>query len=365
MPRKPREPKDHMTTDHASDLLAAGVRPVELGPTSLERRDELAELCRRALSAAGDVPAALALVAGDAATLPAPGTGDTAHLWSALASVAAVDLTVARVLEPHLDAQAILGQAGVEAGAGTWGVFAAEGPGEPLRATPEGASFVLSGRKHWCSLAGDLDHALISAWVGTERQLFAVDLDHPGVTAVPGTWVARGLAAVDSGPLDLHAVPARPVGAPGWYLDRPGFAWGAIGVAAVWFGGAVGLARRMIAAAGTREPDQVALVHLGAVDARLHGARATLERAAAAVDAGDLSGPAGWRAALRVREVVADACEDVLRRAAHGLGPGPLATEEAHARRVADLELYLRQWHAERDQASLGRLALDDPASSW
>ena len=65
------------------------------------------------------------------------------------------------------------------------------------------------------------------------------------------------------------------------------------------------------------------------------------------------------------REVVASACEDVLRRSAHGLGPGPLATDEAHARRVADLELYLRQWHAERDQASLGRLLLDDSGSAW
>ena len=106
-------------------------------------------------------------------------------------------------------------------------------------------------------------------------------------------------------------------------------------------------------------------MHLGAVDARLHGARAVLQQAAAALDAGDLAGPAGWRAALRVREVVADACEDVLRRAAHALGPGPLATDEAHARRVADLELYLRQWHAERDQASLGRQLLDDPGSGW
>ena len=50
------------------------------------------------------------------------------------------------------------------------------------------------------------------------------------------------------------------------------------------------------------------------------------------------------------------AAEEVLRRADHGLGPGPLATDEAHARRVADLHLYLRQWHAERDHAALGGL---------
>ena len=88
-----------------------------------------------------------------------------------------------------------------------------------------------------------------------------------------GTWVARGLAAVDSGPIDFDGVTATAVGEPGWYLERPGFAWGGLGVAAIWFGGAVGVARRLLASASARPPDQVALMHLGAVDAALHAAR--------------------------------------------------------------------------------------------
>ena len=339
--------------------------PVLLGSASIDERRDLADLVEQARAAAGDVPASLALADALGAGLPVPGGGRTAHLWSALASVAATDLTVARTLEPHLDALAILEQAGRPVDAGTWGVFAAEGPGEPLRATPAGSSYVLDGRKHWCSLAEVLDRALISARVGEERRLFAVDLTHDGVSAVTGTWVARGLAAVDSGPVDFVSVPAQAVGGPGWYLERPGFAWGGIGVAAVWFGGAVGVARRLVAAAATRPPDQVALMHLGAVDARLHAARCVLAEAAHAVDAGRLTGADGWRAALRVREVVALAAEDVLRRVAHGLGPGPLATDEDHARRVADLELYLRQWHAERDQAALGEDLLRPGSATW
>ncbi len=343
------------------------VAPVLLGAATIDERGSLTDLVGQAQGAAGDVPAALALAEAMGSGLPVPGGGRTLHVWSALASVAAVDLTVARTLEPHLDALAILGQAGVSVESGTWGVFAAEGPGEPLRATVarSGSAYVLDGRKHWCSLGGVLDRALLSAWVGDERQLFAVDLSLPGVSAVTGTWVARGLTAVDSGPVDFVDVPATAVGEPGWYLERPGFAWGGIGVAAVWFGGAVGVARRLVAAAANRPPDQVALMHLGAVDAQLHAARCVLEEAAYAVDAGRLTGPAGWRAALRVREVVARAAEDVLRRAAHGLGPGPLATDEDHARRVADLELYLRQWHAERDQAALGEDVLRADAPSW
>jgi hypothetical protein len=38
------------------------------------------------------------------------------------------------------------------------------------------------------------------------------------------------------------------------------------------------------------------------------------------------------------------------------LGPAPLATDREHAQRVADLTVYLRQHHAERDLARLGEL---------
>jgi hypothetical protein len=123
--------------------------PVLLGEPSDDEQDELADLVDRAVEAGGDVAAALDLARVVGAQLPVPGGGRTAHLWSALASVAAVDLTVARTLEPHLDALAILDQAGHTPEPGTWGVFAAEGPGEPLRAEPHGDAFALDGRKHW------------------------------------------------------------------------------------------------------------------------------------------------------------------------------------------------------------------------
>jgi hypothetical protein len=136
-----------------------------------------------------------------------------------------------------------------------------------------------------------------------------------------------------------------------------------MGVAAVWYGGAVGVARRLLG--GGREPDQVALMHVGAVDATLWGARSVLADAASRVDSGDADGTDGAVLALRVRRVVASAVEEVLERVAHATGPAPLALEEEHARRVADLQLYVRQEHAERDAASLGRTLLrhDDVTS--
>ena len=340
--------------------FAPVVQGSSLGPAAERLR-------RQARDRAGDAAAGLELGAVAPEAFPLPGTGKTATLWAALANVAAGDLTVARALEPHLDARAILAEAGAAGydvppvrDGETWGVFAAEGPGTRLTAHQIGGVTHLVGTKPWCSLAGTLSHALVTAWCDDERRrLYAVDL-RTGATRVEHVpWVARGLAAVPSGPVAFDDAVAVPVGEPGWYLERPGFAWGGIGVAAVWFGGACAVAGRLLDQCRRRRPDQVALVHLGAVDAALHAAAATLADAARNVDAGDAVGAAGARLALRVRRVVADVVEEVLEHVDHALGPGPLALEEEHAGRVADLRLYVRQDHAERDAAALGRNLLD------
>lgn len=102
----------------------------------------------------------------EAGNPPPPGHGETATLWSYLSEVAAVDLAAARTLEPHLDAAAILDQANMEFPGGAWGVFAAENLLARVEATrePDG-TYWLSGTKAWCSLAGEVDHAIITAHV--------------------------------------------------------------------------------------------------------------------------------------------------------------------------------------------------------
>ncbi len=301
-----------------------------------------------------------------------PGEGRTARLWEVLANLAANDLAVARAVEPHLDARAILAQAGLErvlgrpVSEGTWGVYAAEGPGMGVSATPSGTEggWVLSGTKPWCSLAGRLDAALMTATVGDgSRRLFAVDLHDGGIQLGDEPWVSRGLAEIPSVSITVHGVAGEPVGEAGWYLERPGFVWGAIGVAACWYGGAVGLARTVYAAAHERGDQDIAMMHLGWVDEQLHAARQSLILAAEEVDTGG-SLESGIQA-KRVRAVVARACEDVLRSSAHLLGPGPLVLDERHAKRVADLQIYLRQHHGERDLASLGRELVARSGLPW
>lgn len=326
--------------------------------------------------ARSDGPGLLALGAAVAEdlvdVLACPGEGRTLEAWECLATLGATDLTVARVVEPHLDAVSILRQARRDATdrpGGLLGVYAAEGPGHRLvavRARGEDA-WLLSGSKPWCSLAAHVGGFLITAFVDdAERGLFLVDRQAAtGVSISSADWVARGLTAVDSPVVELDSVPAIAVGGPGWYLRRPGFAWGGMGVAAVWHGGAVAVARRLHEQGRRRELDQIGRMHLGRVDAALHRSRAVLAEAAALVDRGAGDGGDGARLALRVRNSARLAAEETLMAAAHGLGPGPLTGEERHARRVADLQVYLRQEHAARDEAALGALIDVDGPAPW
>lgn len=341
-------------------------RAVRIGSTP----DELAglnPLLEAAESGVGDVPALLALARDVGETAPKPGSGRTAFLWETLASVTAVDVAAGRILEPHLDAAAILAQAAAGAAGsvpfdGTWGVFAAEAPGLTLDAKDAGGAVVLQGSKPWCSIAAQLDHAVLTAHVeGGGRAAFAVDLHAAGVSFAEPHWRSRGLREIPSGTVHFDAVPAVPLGGTGWYYQRPGFAWGGMGVAACWLGGAVAVARSYAdalktAADGGREPDQLALAHLGEIDRTLAGLLHYLARTAARIDAGELSGPGAWSEALRVRGSVAAAVDRIQALVGQNLGPGPLAFDERYAKRMADLSLYVRQHHAMRDDAQLGAL---------
>lgn len=311
----------------------------------------LPELVPAARAAAGDVAAALELARACGPAVPLPGSGRTAERWTLLRRVAEADLTVARVLEPHVDALAILAEAEVPAPPGTFGVWAAEAAGMRLEATQEASGWTLSGVKPWCSLAAEVDRALITAHAPDGRRLFAVDRRAPGVDVLPSGWLALGLPAVDSGPVRFERTPATPIGAPEWYLTRPGFSWGGIGVAACWLGGADALRAALLAAS---PEDPLRRANLGAADVAVWSADRVLADSAREIDAGT----ADAVLATRVRAVVAGAVEQVLTQVGHALGPRPLAFDAAFAQRVADLQLYVRQHHAERDLAALGGLLL-------
>ncbi|AJW41359.1 Acyl-CoA dehydrogenase/oxidase domain protein [Rhodococcus sp. B7740] len=298
----------------------------------------------------------LAFEADGRLDLALPGSGYTDLRWQSLAALSRHNTVLGRWSEAHTDAIAILHELdGPTPQRGQiWGVWAAEPPAPILEAVPGDSGWVLTGTKPWCSGASLCTHALVTARVEGSPRLFAVDLTHPGATPVPNTWHAVGMSESDSGSVAFDRVPAVAVGGPTDYLTRPGFWHGAIGVSAAWFGSACAVADTLHAAVRDR-PDPHRTAHLGAIAAALGAASSALTTAAAEVDADpfDRSGRARTRARI-VRAVVEDAATQCIDRVGRALGAGPLCSDSQHARRVADLTVYLRQSHAERDLEALG-----------
>jgi hypothetical protein len=173
------------------------------------------------------------------------------------------------------------------------------------------------------------------------------------------------MAGSDTLDVDFDGAPAQPVGAPGAYVERPGFAHGGVGVAACWYGGTREVGRTLLAAAAGRDVGPHALAHLGAVDIALHTVRTALDNAADEIDADprDLKRAGRFRS-LRVRALAEAAATEVMERVGRALGAGPLCLDEAHSRRVADLTVYVRQHHAERNLAELGALVAEQ-GTQW
>jgi hypothetical protein len=302
--------------------------------------------------------------------LPLPAGGATLQRWQCLADVAGHDLGLVKLYEGHTDALAILAEFGVTPPADSmWGVWCAEPPDGrvTLRGAGDGA-VRLSGRKQWCSGAAGLSDALVSCWDAEGRPwLAAVALDQPGVTITADGWQAVGMAGSASVDVLFDDAEARLVGASGAYVRRPGFWHGGAGIAACWYGAARAIAgylhtaARADAARSAADPHRLA--HLGQVDIALAGAAALLRETAAAIDA-DPNADAALPA-LRARLAVEAAATLVLRHATRALGATPLCRDARFARLAADLPVFLRQSHAERDLAALGGMLADTGEPPW
>jgi alkylation response protein AidB-like acyl-CoA dehydrogenase len=297
--------------------------------------------------------------------LPLPGSGRTRERWAMFAELAAEDLSLARLAEGHADAVAILAELhGPPPLPGSrWGVWAAHPPGPKLEAGRHGDGWRLYGTKRYCSGARSCTHALVTAAAPDGMRLFAVPVGE--LTPVPGTWPATGMAGSDTLDVDFDEVPAQPVGIPGAYVERPGFAHGGAGVAACWYGGTRAVGGALLSAAGQRDLGPHALAHLGAVDIALRTVRSALDTAADEIDAdpADLKSVGRLRS-LRVRALADAVAGEVMERVGRALGAGPLCLDEAHSRRVADLTVYVRQHHAERSLAELGALVAEQ-GTQW
>ncbi len=297
------------------------------------------------------------------ARLPLPGHGDTWERFEILAALAEEDLSLARLGEGHADALAILWESGREIrhSGSSYGVWAARTGTGGVTATPVPGGWELAGRKPFCSGSGLVERALITAEAPDGYRLFDVATADAVVGRSPASWPAVGMADSHSETLDFGGrVPEDDaVGAPDFYTQRPGFWFGACGVAACWFGGARGLVAGVVHSLGS-EPTETTLMELGRAASGLQAMADTLRSVAAAIDLDpdDKQGHARGRA-LAARQVVHGCGEAILRQTAAAGGARPLCHDADQARRAADLYVYLAQHHGGPDATSLGRLIVE------
>jgi alkylation response protein AidB-like acyl-CoA dehydrogenase len=288
--------------------------------------------------------------------IPLPGGGSTAERHQRLFEIGREDLSLARLVEAHWDALAILAEVGRKAELGVlYGVWAAEAADKAMKM--DGLS--ISGGKPFCSGAGIVDRALVTV---KEPEARLVDVDLRGrdgaIDFDESSWKTSAFAATKTSFATFHSVALRKediIGPCGYYLQRVGFWHGACGPAACWAGGAAGL---FDWASKQKRNDPHTLAHLGAISAAIWSMEAALQTSGREIDAKWNDVEAAQTRALTVRHIVEQGCTDVIHRLARAHGPHPLTMDARIARRLLELEIYIRQSHAERDLESLGRRVL-------
>jgi hypothetical protein len=285
--------------------------------------------------------------------LPSPGSGDTPQRHQRIFEAGREDLSLAKLAEAHWDAVGILREARCEPAAGArYAVWASEIPGHELRLDRTASGPTISGTKEFCSGAGLVERALLTA--GPQGScMVEVDLrSKPERIDTDGSgWHVDAFRFTQTAALTFRDYPVTAIiGEANWYVERSGFWQGACGPAAGWAGGAAGLVDYAMT---TRRDDAHTLAHLGAMEANVWVTECLLQAAAEEFDRSP--GANAMVRALQVRHLIEQACTDTLRRFARCMGPAPLAKNADVARRYAELEIFLRQSHAERDLEALGR----------
>jgi hypothetical protein len=296
--------------------------------------------------------------------MPMPGGGETSARHRRLMEIGQEDLSLARLAEAHWDAVAILAEAGriPESGA-LYAVWASELPNEPLTLEGRGNSYAINGKKLFCSGAGLVDRALVT--IGQPRQhLIDVDLKTSGdsIRFDDSNWKTNAFQEIRTSMATFVATPVSEndfIGDPSWYLTRIGFWHGACGPAACWAGGAAGLVDWALR---QKRDDPHTLAHLAAMHSSVWALKAYLHCAGMEIDQDAHDSFSARLRALTLRHLVEQECTNIIRRLPRAYGPSPLAMNEDISRRYLELDLYLRQSHAERDLEVLGRGLLNGPS---
>lgn len=336
----------------------------------------------RRLSALAGLPAPASLLPAHVRHVPdrsqlREGLRDLAGRWSwseltwselveALLVVGRSDVPRARLTEGHADALRICAQGRhvPEPGA-LYGVWASRSGETGVRAVATDQGLSLTGEIKFASGAGVLDRALVPVWTSDDaHQLVDLVVDELPVDTT--AWQTAAMAGSQSHTVHLDAVRVpgtAVVGAQNFYLDRPAFLPGGVGVAAVWVGGLARVCDLVLARIGRQGTPTVDL-RLGRARTALTAGAAVVRQAGQQLDR--LLDPQGrWQhgadrdrvlpLCTEARAAVGAAVDEVLGQVRVLAGPAGLAFDADLSHAVDDLSLYALQQSRDGDAGYLGR----------
>ncbi len=289
------------------------------------------------------------------------------ELTDALLAAGRADVPLARLIEGQIDAVRILDQAGRLPRTGAlYGVWASRSRHSGIAAEPTADGLVLNGTLRFASGAGVLDRALIPVWVDDDHHLL-LDLDVSNFEVDTTSWATAAMEVSRSHTVVLHdqLVPATSqVGKTDFYLSRPAFFPGGVGVAACWLGAAARIVDLLLGWLRPPLPTPMEL-RLGRIRIAVAAAGSAIRCGAQMLDQllpvtapsaeADFSGDQLQQLSTEVRAVVGASVERILTEAHRLAGPAGLAGDRDLSRAVHDLQLYVLQQNADGDAGYLGR----------
>ncbi len=290
------------------------------------------------------------------------------------------DLVLGRLLEGHGNALALIARCGTAsqrtaadrdaaAGAlfGVWNTAPANGV---RTETASDGSVELHGRKSFCSGAGTVARALITARdADGSSQMLLVPMDRVTTHIDPASWAPLGMLESDSFAVDFTGVRLERdalIGGVDDYDRQPWFGAGAARFVAVQAGGIARLADEFAAFAVRRATgdDALQMTRLGECAVAAQTAAHWVRACAEAWAAWDARPDAERQRTLQVtvdaaRTATERAALDVLERVERGVGARGLLAPEPFAPLVRDLRMYLRQPAPDLAVARVGRDAFE------
>lgn len=290
-------------------------------------------------------------------------------LCTVLRLLGAGDLSIARLIEGHINAIALVCRYGTPAQqaslasdvrdgalAAVWGADDATG----LKIVSQGGHDELRGRKILASGGGFVTRPLVTAKSGDEQYMYLLRLapDHP--VDLSG-WTAQGMRSTATGAIDLTGMrigPDEQVGGAGDFMRQPYFSGGAWRFCAAHLGAMerlVELFRQHLVSRGRAE-DPYQLQRVAVCVAAVRTARFWIEEAARRFG-GEADPEATVAFANMTRMVTERSALDIMENVQRGVGLLAFIRPDPIERICRDLSTYLRQ--------PVPDLAMSNAARAW